>query len=679
MWMILLWALVLATDAHRTPAQKTRDHHLNEEILVKAERGGSVRLPCDIESYLDDEPIKIQWFKDNTSSPFYILEDTRRRGIWNANHDISVEWAGRAFFSALSSPSSLEVSKVQTADAGKYACRVLFHGGELRTQNITLIVGVSPSKPQITDGDGTLLRGTVGPFYVGHSLRLNCIVERGDPMPTVVWRRNGIEVKHGGRYTLYAKKRLEGVHLVLDIGRLVRDELKASFTCEATNRIVEKSLSTTVTVDLILPPLSVEIEQGGSRYDAGTSAEFRCRVSGSRPFPVVTWILATRKIESFFNDISNEDDGNTTVSTLLLTMSPQENGQKLICRVSNHQLPGSTWDDSVVLNVLHRPIVHLQLGEGLQLQRLQEGSDVYFECSVAANPPLSQIQWTLDDRELPHDKDIIVQGTYLALRNVSAAKLNGRLNCDVTNPVGSVRSNDVELRIHYPPRCRPEVERFHRFASIKSPVVIRCQMDADPRDKLTFVWLLKNSTSGGRRYLKDHKLMNDSTSVLFYTPSSMSEVASIECSGNNSLNKTNRAQPCVFHVEPYGAPPVLGDCQVVNQAQSWFFLECDTSSREHLSESYQLEVRHADTNVLLANLTSQNDAVFQVRGIPDSTECIALVFAFNEKGRSEPTRVMIQAISPPSKLLTNSVVETSVTAGGIVIIALIVLISAAAS
>lgn len=46
--------------------------------------------------------------------------------------------------------------------------------------------------------------------------------------------------------------------------------------------------------------------------------------------------------------------GNTTVSTLLLTMSPQENGQKLICRVSNHQLPGSTWGDSVVLNVLRK-------------------------------------------------------------------------------------------------------------------------------------------------------------------------------------------------------------------------------------------------------------------------------------------------------------------------------------
>lgn len=70
-------------------------------------------------------------------------------------------------------------------------------------------------------------------------------------MPSVVWRRNGVEVKNGGRYTLYSKKRLEGVHTVLDIGRLTRDELKASFMCEATNRIVDKALSSTVTIDLI--------------------------------------------------------------------------------------------------------------------------------------------------------------------------------------------------------------------------------------------------------------------------------------------------------------------------------------------------------------------------------------------------------------------------------------------
>lgn len=43
----------------------------------------------------------------------------------------------------------------------------------------------------------------------------------------------------------------------------------------------------------------------------------------------------------------------------------------------------------------------------------------------------------------------------------------------------------------------------------------------------------------------------------------------------------------------------------------------------------------------------------QVVDLPDATECIAQVFAANEKGRSDPSRVIIQAISPPSKLLTS--------------------------
>ncbi|XP_022689879.1 hemicentin-2-like [Varroa jacobsoni] len=669
-------------DKHGSPTIAERDvpgrHSSRSSVFsfVKAERGGSARLPCDIESYLDDEPTTIKWFKDNTSSPFYILEDARRRGIWNANHDISVEWAGRAFFSALSSPASLEVSKLDAIDAGHYACRVRFHRGETRTQNITLLVGVSPSRPQISDGDGTILQGSIGPFYVGHSLRLNCVIEKGEPLPKVVWRRNGVELVNGGRYTIYPKKQLFSNSTraivywsVLDIGRLTRDEFRVTFSCEASNQISDKPQVASVTIDLILPPLSVEVEHSGSRYDAGASAEFRCRVSGSRPFPVVTWILTSRKIESFFNDISTDDDGNTTISTLLLHMSPQENGQKLICRASNHQLPGSTWEDSVLLNVLHPPIVSLSLGEGLSLSRLVEGSDVYFECLVSANPPLNHIRWTLNDRELPQDPDIVLQGTYLALRNVSAVKLNGRLNCDVSNSLGSMRSNDVELRIQYPPRCRTEVvEAHYRFTSTKSPLIIRCQMDADPRDRLVFSWFVRNATNGERRTLRDHKAMNESTSVLFYTPSSISEEADLECWASNALNRSDRARPCVFHVQPYGVPPALEECQVVNQAQSWFFLECDTSSREHIAEIYQVEVRHADSGVLLFNASSDRDAAFEVRGLPEATECIVLIFARNEKGRSEPARVIIKAISPPSKLLTNGVVETSVTVGSIMFI-----------
>ena len=62
-----------------------------------------------------------------------------------------------------------------------------------------------------------------------------------------------------------------------------------------------------------------------------------------------------------------------------------------------------------------------------------------------------------------------------------------------------------------------------------------------------------------------------------------------------------------------GVPTQLEGCQVVNQAQSWFFLECD-SIREDVDKSkefYLLEVFNADTQELFVNVTS-DEPVFQV-------------------------------------------------------------------
>lgn len=53
---------------------------------------------------------------------------------------------------------------------------------------------------------------------------------------------------------------------------------------------------------------------------------------------------------------------------------------------------------------------------------------------------------------------------------------------------------------------------------------------------------------------------------------------------------------------------------MVNQAQSWFFLECDSGVREDADKSkefYLLEVFNADTQELFVNVTS-DEPVFQV-------------------------------------------------------------------
>ncbi|XP_028967805.1 protein sax-3-like [Galendromus occidentalis] len=659
--------------------------------VVKAEQGGSTGLPCDIDSYLDDEPIIIRWFRANSTAPFYIIEDSHTRGIWNANHDISIDFAGRAYFSALSSPATLKLSRLFPADAGSYSCVVKFHSGEVRVHNMSLIVGVSPSKPVLTDGDGSILAPNIGPYYAGHNLRLNCIVEKGFPVPSLLWKRNGQLISgQETKYKIMFQPRPEGAHSVLDVGRLTRDELKATFACETFNNILENPLFTSVTVDLILPPLSVEVEHAGNTYDAGAQAEFRCRVTGSRPFPVVTWILATRKLEAYFSHISDNDDGNTTVSTLLLTMSPVEDQQKLTCKVTNYQLPGSTWEDSIQLNILHPPVVSLHLRHGQSVEHISQGQDVALDCSVSSNPPASRVFWTLNDRVLNpteldevSSEDFEIVGKQMLLRNVSVSKHNGRYNCDVTNSLGSVRSNDLDLRVKYPPKCHSTVVKNYRYGTTKVPLAVRCQMDADPADNLSFTWIAYNAT-GSRDWRLLHpseqQIINGSTSVLSYTPAFLNEEITIECWANNTVNSSSQEkQPCVFHIEPYGVPTPLEGCQVVNQAQSWFFLECD-SSREDVDRSkefYLLEVFNADTQELFVNITS-DEPVFQVGDIPDATECIALVFAVNEKGRSEPSRVIVQAISPPSKLLTSGV-GVSVTAITSLIVSLVLLVSVALS
>ncbi|OQR74019.1 hemicentin-2-like [Tropilaelaps mercedesae] len=699
--------------------------------VVSAEAGGSAGLPCDIDSELADEPVLVRWFRFTNSSdgaPFYILDDVQRRGIWNANHDISVDFAGRAYFSALSSPASLQLSRLGPADAGRYLCSVSFHSGEVRTHNVSLRVGgmcqlassqylvearfmfqvysngdiclmnvVSASVPVLTDGEGSILASTIGPYYIGHNLRINCIVEKGLPTPSIVWKHNGVPIVDANasegsddrsstnKYRVIARPRTEGAHSILNIGRLGRDELRATFSCETSNEISEQPLETAITIDLILPPLTVEVEHGGVSYTAGAQAEFRCRVTGSRPFPVVTWLLATRKLEAFFSHVSDEDDGNTTVSTLLLTMSPVENGQKLICRVINHQLPGSTWEDSVELNIIHPPVVFLRgIGgqDTLDAHVVSQSQDVTLECTITANPPATRVFWTLNDRLLEDNavmrnstlsatttigKPMRFQTTRLTLRNATASQHNGRYNCDVTNPLGSVRSNDLDLRVRYPPRCHPSVDKVYRYgASSKGStktiptLAIRCHMDADPVDRLRFTWIAYN-TSGSREWHVFHpstyQVLNETTSLLSYRPSSMNEETTIECWANNTVyvnNSTKGPEPCVFHVEQYGVPPTLEGCQVINQAQSWFSLECDSLREldDKSKEFYVLELYNADNGQLLVNVTSDEPA-FQVTDLPDATECIAQVFAVNDKGRSDPSRVIIQAISPPSKLLTS--------------------------
>ncbi|KAH9370697.1 hypothetical protein HPB48_013996 [Haemaphysalis longicornis] len=325
------------------------------------------------------------------------------------------------------------------------------------------------------------------------------------------------------------------------------------------------------------------------------------------------------------------------------------------------------------------PRASLSLGQGLHLERIHEGQDVYLECAIRANPWISDVLWTLDGEPLedgtaaPNGSSlaalaaaappsspssqapqthVLLQEQYLVLRNVTS-KFTGSYACHVRSARGEAVSNSLDLRVQYTPRCKKGLQEVFRYSTSREELFIPCEMDADPED-LTFHWVMKNNSE-----VRDLATFttNGSRSVARYKPAVATEFVSLMCWANNSVGA--QRQPCTFFVEPHGAPKALSGCSVVNQAMTWFFVRCaedDAEDRPTGQEWYLLEVFHADTGALLGNVSSRGRPVFQVDAIPPATECLALAYAVNERGgRSEPARVVVQAIPPPSKLLTGGV------------------------
>lgn len=112
------------------------------------------------------------------------------------------------------------------------------------------------------------------------------------------------------------------------------------------------------------------------------------------------------------------------------------------------------------------PIVSLSLGQPLDSGKLMNGSDVYLECDVKANPPVKKVEWfhsvsaeqrkqnrfhalinnKLQDRQLHTTRRIIMSNQTLVLQSITKGS-HGQYMCRATNLQGAVSSNDVYLDV----------------------------------------------------------------------------------------------------------------------------------------------------------------------------------------------------------------------------------------
>lgn len=626
--------------------------------VVRGEVGKEAWLPCDVESSRDDSPIKVLWImhRDNqrqdpasVERPFYTVEDSKRRGLWNAEHAISAHWLGRASFSLTRDPAALKLTPLKPADSGIYLCSVTFHSGARRDTALQLIVGVKPSPPVIRTRLGKILEGTIGPFLEGDSLELECLVEGGFPTPTLTWKKDG-SVLSGGN--IFEDVVGTGTTSTIVLEPLSRADLLSRVTCEASNAVAGH-IATSVTVDLLLPPLYVKIERPEGSLAEGKPTTFRCYVAGYRSFVHVSW-----RITGHHPPLSNlsyvKVKDNATISTLPLLLRADHNSKELGCFAYNPALPEDVKEDFITLNVRHAPRVTLSLGRGVAATSIIENTDVYMRCQVRANPEVKEVEWTRDGSRLgPDFPGLQSDGHYLVLGNITRSEA-GRYACNASNALGVGHGGPLTIDVLYAPTCIPmEGPQRLQYGSLSEQLHIPCRVEAMPSADI-FRWTLqyRSQVAKGTTWDVVTTATGENSSLLRYKPTSDKEFLVVTCWARNAVGESTL--PCTVLVEPRELPAPPVHCSMFSRDDSSLRVECLGRPLDEIPvpSHFFLELYDANSGELLANATSEGGVgrkpSFEVGSISDSVELTGAVFAVASSGRSEPADVVIPVVRPIS-------------------------------
>ncbi|MEQ2292216.1 Hemicentin-1, partial [Ameca splendens] len=221
---------------------------------------------------------------------------------WNINNKIIPVHYGH-----MNDHSELVIERVSKEDSGTYTCVA-----ENRVGTIKSLGFVYVKEPPIINGD--LHSNRIEPL--GGNAILNCEV-RGDPLPTIQWSKNGINIQINDRI-----RQLDNGSLAI-YGTVSEDA--GRYMCIATNDagVVERS----VILTLQSAPI-ITLEPVGTVVDAGTTVILNCQAEGEPP-PMIDWSQHARPLRANnrFSTLSN--------GSLRITSAQKEDTSEYECVARN--------------------------------------------------------------------------------------------------------------------------------------------------------------------------------------------------------------------------------------------------------------------------------------------------------------------------------------------------------
>ncbi|XP_049877561.1 hemicentin-1-like [Pectinophora gossypiella] len=644
------WVAVLAALGHTTAYTDTEDFlsDLDKPVPTSDVQGvlkKKASLPCDIQPlHADDAVVMVLWFKESDGEPLYSY-DIRGRTynqpkLWSS----PTVFGKRAFFRGGATPAVLMIEDVMAEDAGVYRCRVDFKNSPTRNLKVNFTVIIPPERPTIYDAKRRDRTKLVEPYNEGSNVLLICEVTGGRPRPRVTWYLENVVIDDS------FEQRSDGVTInTLTFPNVGRQHLNARLVCQASNTNLAPPETKVLILDINLKPITVNILNKEKQVSADKRYEIECKTTGSRPEAYVTWWKNNRQLKRMAKNFS---ENNETLSVLSLVPSVEDDGKYLTCRAENKHIPDSAIEDKWRLNVHYVPVVDLKMGSNLNPDEIKEGDDVYFECTVKANPKTHRLVWFHDNSEIFHNEGagIILSAQSLVLQSVTRAAA-GDYTCMAANSEGKGTSNPVSLLVRYAPVCA-ERRDGELFGALKHETVsIHCKVDANPA-LVSFHWTFNNSgeqTEIPPRLYSSH----GHTSTLNYTPTTDMEYGTLACFGSNAVGQ--QKIPCHFNLVAAGRPFPLQNCSVANQSIDSLYVECVENFDGGLPQTFLMELRELPSLAIRYNVsTNRTPPYFEIRGLPPGVSYRIDLYAVNAKGRSDVSTIETVTLKGQAKYTGDS-------------------------